>query len=116
MAKGNSKKRKCRLSELIKGKKVTMQSVIKKKPKLFLCLIKHYAMKTYGGVEVQLPILDLGTVWRWVVRFTPRPPYPRDRRIGGWVDPRAGLDALEKINSCPRRESKPGRPARRYTD
>jgi hypothetical protein len=23
---------------------------------------------------------------------------------------------LEKINSCPRRESKPGRPARRYTD
>jgi hypothetical protein len=36
-------------------------------------------------------ILDLGTSWRWVVRFTPRqlyppgksPQYPLDRRLGG---------------------------------
>jgi hypothetical protein len=30
--------------------------------------------------------LDLGTSWRWVVHFTPRPLYPRyplDRRLGG---------------------------------
>jgi hypothetical protein len=45
--------------------------------------------------------LDLGTSWRWVVSFTPRPFYPRERAlgthcIGGWVDPRAGLDNMEK--------------------
>jgi hypothetical protein len=50
-----------------------------------LRLTEHYAMKTYEGV------LDLGTSWRWVVSFTPRPlylrgknpPYPFDRRLGG---------------------------------
>jgi hypothetical protein len=36
-----------------------------------------------------------------VVSFTPRPLYPRERApgthcIGGWVDPRAGLDDMEK--------------------
>jgi hypothetical protein len=36
-----------------------------------------------------------------VVSFTPRPLYPRERApgthsIGGWVDPRAGLDEMEK--------------------
>jgi hypothetical protein len=36
-----------------------------------------------------------------VVNFTPRPFYPRERApgthcIGGWVDPRAGLDDMEK--------------------
>jgi hypothetical protein len=45
--------------------------------------------------------LDLGTNWRWVVSFTPLPLYPRERApdthfIGGWVDPRAGLDDTEK--------------------
>jgi hypothetical protein len=35
--------------------------------------------------------------------------------IGGWVDPRASLDAVaerEKSLPCPRRELNPGRPAR----
>jgi hypothetical protein len=31
--------------------------------------------------------------------------------IGGWVGPRAGLDALEKKEICPFRESNPGCPA-----
>jgi hypothetical protein len=36
-----------------------------------------------------------------VVSFTPLPLYPRERTpgthfIGGWVDPRAGLDDMEK--------------------
>jgi hypothetical protein len=36
-----------------------------------------------------------------MVSFTPRPLYPRERApgthcIGGWVDPRAGLDNMEK--------------------
>jgi hypothetical protein len=59
--------------------------------------------------------------WRWMFIFTPRPLYAKERApdtnwIGGWVGPRAGLDAVEwrKI-VCPCRESNPGRPARRYT-
>jgi hypothetical protein len=43
------------------------------------------------GVEASPRILDLGTRWRWVVSFTPRPLYPKgrssryplDRRMGG---------------------------------
>jgi hypothetical protein len=45
------------------------------KIKVSLCLIKHQTMKTYRSVEVQLHILDLGTRWRWVVSFSPRPLY-----------------------------------------
>jgi hypothetical protein len=46
-------------------------------------------------------ILDLGTRWRWVVSYTPRPLYPEEilpgtHWIGGWVGPRAGLDVVEK--------------------
>jgi hypothetical protein len=45
----------------------------------------------------------------WVVKATPRPLYPREipatHCIGGWVDPRAGLDGCGKIrrhrNSIP---------------
>jgi hypothetical protein len=47
-------------------------------------------------------ILDLGTRWRWVVTFTPLSRFttgegaPATHWIGGWVGPRAGLDAVEK--------------------
>jgi hypothetical protein len=48
-------------------------------------------------------ILDLGTRWKWVVSFTPRPLYPRGNCppprthwIGGWVCPKIGLDTVEK--------------------
>jgi hypothetical protein len=41
--------------------------------------------------------LDLGTRWRSVVSFTPPPErVPGTHWIGGWVDPRAGLDDVEK--------------------
>jgi hypothetical protein len=57
---------------------------------------------TYGGVDVYTDphFFDLSTNWRWVVSFTSRPLYPRERApgtnyIGGWVDPRAGLDDTE---------------------
>jgi hypothetical protein len=59
-------------------------------------------MKTYWGSGGIAPrILDLSTRWRWVVSFTPRPLYPRGREpgthwIGGWVGPRAVLDAAVK--------------------
>jgi hypothetical protein len=57
-----------------------------------LCSTKHHAMKTYwGSGGIALRLLDLGTRWRWVVRFTPRPLYPQgkspwyplDRGLGG---------------------------------
>jgi hypothetical protein len=85
-------------------------------------------MKAYWGSEgIALRILDLGTKWKFVVSFTPRPLYPQgrspryqfDRRLGG---PRAVLDAAvkRKIPSH-RRESNPRIPivqpvSQRYTD
>jgi hypothetical protein len=37
-------------------------------------------MKTYGEWRYSSTILDLGTSWRWVVSFTPRPLFPRGNR------------------------------------
>jgi hypothetical protein len=64
--------------------------------------------------------LDLGTSWRWVISFTPLLLYPRGKSpgthwIGGCVDPRVGLDAVEKRRFLilPGPELRPlGRPAR----
>jgi hypothetical protein len=73
-----------------------------------LCLTnKHYAMKTYGGSRfIDRSFLDLGTSWRWVVSFTPRPLNPQGKApsahwIGGWVGPRACLDAVERRKFLP---------------
>jgi hypothetical protein len=85
-------------------------------------------MKAYWWVEVELhSFFDLGTRWRWVVSFAPRPLYPQgkspwyplDRRLSG-PQSRSGRCGLEK-NSQPRRESNPRTPivqpvAQRYTD
>jgi hypothetical protein len=47
---------------------------------LSLCLTKYHAMKTYWGSGGIAPrILDLGTRWRWMVSFTPRPLYPQGK-------------------------------------
>jgi hypothetical protein len=53
-------------------------------------------MKTFWGSGGTAPrIIDLGTMWRWVVSFTHCPLYPHDTQwIGGWVGPRAGLEAV----------------------
>jgi hypothetical protein len=71
------------------------------------CTVKSKAVpqQTYGGARggggKDLYLLfshDLGTRWRCVVSFTPRPPFsPRERTpgthcTGGWVGPTAGLD------------------------
>jgi hypothetical protein len=65
--------------------------------------------------------LDLGNSWRWVVSFRPRPLYtprkepPGTHWIGGWVNPRAGLDDVEKKQflTLPGLELRPlGHPAR----
>jgi hypothetical protein len=46
-------------------------------------------------------IIDLGTRWKGVVDFTLRPLYPEGNcpgthYVGGWVESRAGLDAVGK--------------------
>jgi hypothetical protein len=74
----------------------------------------------WGSGCIDPRFLDLGTSWRWVVSFTPRPLYPRERAPGthwirGWVNPRAGLDHMEKCKffTPPGFELQPlGRPAR----
>jgi hypothetical protein len=75
----------------LQNKKVFLLKV-KVEIKLFLCLTKHYAIKTYGETGlIHSCSLDLGTSWRSVARFTARPLYSRgksprylmDRRLDG---------------------------------
>jgi hypothetical protein len=76
-------------------------------------------MKAYEGVDVQIHVfLDLGTSW-WVASYTLRPLYPLGKSpgthwIGGWVDPRPGLNDMDKWKflTLPGLELRPiGRPA-----
>jgi hypothetical protein len=85
----------------------------------FMCLIKHHAIKTYWRSGDTVPrMLNLGTMWRWVVNFTLRPlylrgkspRYPLQRRLCG-SQSRSVHSGGEK-NPCPYRELKPGRLAR----
>jgi hypothetical protein len=85
-----------------------------------LCLTKHHAMKTYGGVT---SALDGG---EWSAsrpnRFNPRERAPSTHWIRGWMGPRAGLDIVSRRKiPGPRRESNPDHPivqpvGSRYTD
>jgi len=63
---------------------------------------KHHAMNTYGGVEVQLHAF-LNSVQDgsdWSVsrpgRFLPGERAFRTHWVGGWVDPKTGLEAVTK--------------------
>jgi hypothetical protein len=73
-------------------------------------------MKTFQGSGGIAPhILDLGTRWRRVVSFTLRPLYPQVKSprypLGGWVDPRGGLNTVVKRKiPSPRRDSNPDHP------
>jgi hypothetical protein len=79
-------------------------------------------MKTYWGSGGIAPrSLDLGSRWRWVVSFKPRPLYPQGKkpryplggRLGG-PQSRSGRSGEEKkSHNCPCRESNPGHPGRR---
>jgi hypothetical protein len=73
------------------------------KVKLSLCLIisalRYECLWRSGCIDPHF--LDLGTSFRWVVSFTPRPLYPWGKSPGvhwrgGWVDTQVGLDDLEK--------------------
>jgi hypothetical protein len=69
---------------------------------LSLCLIKHYIMKTYGGVDVQIHVFLtsalVGGEWSASLpgRVTPGEMAPGIRWIGGLVGPRTSLDDMEK--------------------
>jgi hypothetical protein len=87
------------------------------KVKLSLCLTNHHVMKSYWGIGGVAPrILDLGTIWRWVVSFTPRLLYPQGksplsplgRRLGG--PQRQCRRGGEEKNLQPLRESNPRTP------
>jgi hypothetical protein len=100
------------------------------KVKLTLCF--NWAPRHEGilGSRGIAPLIHLGTRWKWVVSFTPRPLYRREGApgthctlwLGGCVGPRAVLDAVVKRKiPSPRRESNPTTPivqpvAQRYTD
>jgi hypothetical protein len=59
-------------------------------------------MKAYGGVDIYIHIFLTSELagGEWSVsrpgRFTPGEGAPGPHWIGGWVDPRAGLDDVEK--------------------
>jgi len=44
---------------------------------IFNCAPRHEGILGSGGIAPL--ILDLGTRWRWVVSFTPRPLYPQEK-------------------------------------
>jgi hypothetical protein len=82
-------------------------------------------MKAYGGVDVQIHIFLTSVLvgGEWTAsrpgRFTPEERAPGTHWIGGWVNPRAGLDDSEKRKFMILQglELRPlGRPARNYTD
>jgi len=49
--------------------------------------VSRHAMKAYSGSRGSSLNLSLGTTWRWVVNFTPRPLYPpvTIEYRAGWV-------------------------------
>jgi hypothetical protein len=71
---------------------------------LSLCLIKHYAMKAYGEMDVWIHIFLTSALvgGEWSPsrpgRFTAREWSPSTHGIGCWVGPRASLDDMEKGN------------------
>jgi hypothetical protein len=91
---------------------------LKVKVKLSLCLTKHHAMKAYwwsGGIAPRILLTFALDGGEWSAsrsgRFTHRKRAPDTHWIGGWVGPRAVLDAVVK-RECPspRRESNPRTP------
>jgi hypothetical protein len=90
----------------------------KLKIKLSLCLTKHHAMETYGRVEVYthalISALNGGEWWALLPgRFNPAERVPSNHCIGGWMGPRATLDAVAKRkNPCSYRWSNPDRSGR----
>jgi hypothetical protein len=77
-------------------------------------------MKAYGGVDIWIHIFFTSALagCEWSASrtrlFTPGDKAPGTRWIGGWVDPRAGLDDVEKRQFLTLQELQSV--ASRYTD
>jgi hypothetical protein len=85
------------------------------KVKLPLCLTKYHAMRTCcGSGDVSPCSLNLAlNGGKWSRPLYSRRKIPGTHRIGGWLNSRAGLEAVKKKKCpCPCRESNPGRPTR----
>jgi hypothetical protein len=63
-----------------------------------MCLIKHHAMKAYGGVDVEIHILTSALVGgEWSASPQGKNPrYPLDRKLGG-PQSRSGRRGEKKI-------------------
>jgi hypothetical protein len=70
---------------------------------LFLSLTRHYVMQAYGGVDVWIHLILISTLdgGEWLdsclCRYISGLRSPGTHWIGGWVDPRAGLNDTEKL-------------------
>jgi hypothetical protein len=73
--------------------------------KLSLCLVKHHAMKTYVGVEVELHTILVSAIHggEWSVsrpgHFNIRERAPDIPWIGGWMGPRIFLGAVASTSA-----------------
>jgi hypothetical protein len=74
-------------------KQALKKTMVKVEIKFYLCLIKLYAIKTYGRVDVCIHVFLISAR---PGRFIPGERAPGTHWIGGWVGPRAGLDDVKK--------------------
>jgi hypothetical protein len=79
---------------------------------LLLNLVKHdIANDVLGTRMYRSRFFDLGTRWPWVVSSMPLQPFtpggstPGAHWKGGWVNPRVGLDDIQKLIIGASRES-----------
>jgi hypothetical protein len=69
--------------------------------KLSLCLTKHYTMKTYGAVKVQIHVFLTSALaeGEWSAslpcHFMPGGKNPSTQWTGGWVGPIVNLDDMD---------------------
>jgi hypothetical protein len=77
------------------------------KIKLPLRLIKQHVMMVYEGVEVQIHVFLTSVLEEAPSRFIPGIKPLITHRIGGWVGPRAGLDAEKSLTSSGNRTQIP---------
>jgi hypothetical protein len=75
---------------------VLLSKSSKGKVVLVLNSLTTTAWRRMGSGCIDPRSLDLGTSWRWAISFTPVERATGTNWIGGWVDPRAGLDDTEK--------------------
>jgi len=74
---------------------------VESRGKLPLCLTKYHDIKGDWSGGIAPIIFSLDPVWRWVVSFTPRPRYPREKRPCYPLDRRLGGPQITKGKKSP---------------